>query len=204
MIRYKERQISNSVRDVPDTPPGWNHNPSEWSRRWPVLVLALTGCAIATYLTLFQVNIVHVVWEPFFGDGSYRILKESSISHLLPIPDAALGAMVYLLDLTAGAIGGRARWRTMPWIVLLLGVISGALAMGGILLAISQPVLFHAYCTLCLASAACSILMFGCVLAEVMATLQFLQRKREPGHFPWRALWGRQETSDDLQAKVTR
>jgi len=29
-------------------PPGWGHNPSRWSFRLPVLLLALAGCGIAT------------------------------------------------------------------------------------------------------------------------------------------------------------
>lgn len=175
-----------------EVPHGWSYNPSDWSERLPVLALALTGFGIATYLGLYQLGIVAVVWEPFFGDGSHRILKESNIAHLLPIPDAVLGAAVYLLDAAVGAVGGRARWRTMPWIVLLLGVIAGALATGGVLLAIFQPVLFHAFCTLCLGSAACSILMVGFVMAEILAAVQFLKREREQGRSAWQALWGRQ------------
>jgi hypothetical protein len=158
----------------------------------PVLALALTGFGIATYLGLYQLCVVPAVWEPLFGDDSRRLLKESSIANLLPVPDAVLGAFVYLLDATVGVVGGRARWRTMPWIVLLLVVITGALALGGILLGIFQPVLFHAYCTLCLGSAACSILMVGFVMAEVLAAMQFLKGERELGHSAWQALWGRQ------------
>ena len=173
-----------------DTPPGWSYNPSAWSERRPVLGLALAGFGIATYLGLYQLDVVQRVWEPFFGEGSYRILKESSIAHLLPVPDAVLGAVVYLLDATAGAVGGRARWKTMPWIVLLLGMIAAGLAVGGVLLTILQPVLFHAYCTLCLGSAACSILMLGFVMAEVLAALQFLKREREQGRSAWHALLG--------------
>ena len=66
----------------PAIPPGWSYNPSAWSERLPVLALALTGFGIATYLGLYQLGAVPGVWEPFFGDGSYRILKESSIAHL--------------------------------------------------------------------------------------------------------------------------
>src|SRR3954454_11231365 len=142
-----------------DRPPGWSYNPLAWSERLPVLALALAGCAIATYLALYQLDVVAHVWEPFFGSGSRRILKESSIAHLLPIPDALLGAVVYVLDAAADVLGGRTRWRPLPWAVLLLGLISAALGAGGGGLAICQPVLFGAYCTLCLASAACSILM---------------------------------------------
>jgi hypothetical protein len=173
-----------------DLPPGWTYNPSRWSERLPVLVLALTGFGIAAYLGMYQWGAFPFVWEPFFGDGSHRILKESSLAHLLPVPDAVIGAVVYLLDATAGAIGGRARWRTLPWIVLLNGLIASGLGFGGMLLAIFQPVLFHAYCTLCLASAVCSIAMVGPVMAEVLVTLQFLKRERDRDRSLWRAVCG--------------
>jgi hypothetical protein len=66
----------------------------------------------------------------------------------------------------------------MPWIVLLHGSITAALGLGGVLLAICQPVLFHAFCTLCLVSAACSICMTGLLAAEVRAAMQYLARQR--------------------------
>ena len=94
---------------APDLPPGWSYNPSAWSERLPVLALALTGFGIASYLGLYQLGVVSVVWEPLFQEGSIRILKESSIAHFLPIPDAVLGAVVYLLDAAAGVAGGRVR-----------------------------------------------------------------------------------------------
>ncbi len=86
-------------------PPGWTINPSDWSQRLPIVALALVGFGIATYLALFQLNVFSTVWEPFFGRGS-QIILTSRISNLLPIPDAALGAMGYLLDAVTGMIGG--------------------------------------------------------------------------------------------------
>lgn len=76
------------------TPPRWsgNWNPSAWSQRLPIVGLALVGFGIATYLALFQWKLIGRVWEPFFGAGSEVILS-SSVSRILPIPDAALGAM---------------------------------------------------------------------------------------------------------------
>src|SRR3712207_131609 len=99
-------------------PPGWSGNPSCWTQRLPIIGLVLVGFGIAGYLALYQLNIFTSVWEPFFGDGSRKILN-SSVSHILPIPDAALGALGYLADAVTGSIGGRERWRTMPWIVIL-------------------------------------------------------------------------------------
>ncbi len=62
------------------------------------MVLALVGTGVAAYLVLYQLDLIGSVWEPFFGDGSRRILN-SRVSHLLPIPDAALGAAGYLPEL---------------------------------------------------------------------------------------------------------
>ena len=96
-------------------PPGWRHNPSGWRARLPGIALALGGCGLATYLSLYQLNVIPHVWEPFFGNGSRRILKESSISHMLPVPDALIGAVFYLLEAIAECVGGRQRWRSLPW-----------------------------------------------------------------------------------------
>jgi uncharacterized membrane protein len=128
------------------------------------------------------------VWEPFFGDGSETILN-SSVSTVLPIPDAALGALAYLVDAAAGVVGRRDRWRSMPWIVVLFGLAIGPLGAVSIMLTIFQPVLYDSWCTLCLASAAVSLVMIGPAMDEVLATLQFLKREKQRGHSLWRAFW---------------
>lgn len=172
-----------------DLPLGWRKNPSSWMERAPIIALALVGFAVAGYLALYQWGVVSTVWEPFFGNGS-RIILNSRISHILPIPDAALGALGYLLDAVTGAVGGRHRWRTMPWIVIIFGLAVGPLGAVSILLVILQPVLFDAWCTLCLASALISILMIGPAADEVLASLQFIKQARERGGSIWRAFWG--------------
>jgi uncharacterized membrane protein len=171
-------------------PPGWSYNPSNWANRLPIVGVALIGTAIATYLAAFQLGLMDSVWEPFFGDGSRRILT-SGISHVLPIPDAALGALGYLADAVAGAIGGTARWRTMPWIVILFGIAIGPLGAVSITLVILQPVVFDTFCTLCLASAVASVVMIGPAVDEVLATLQHLRRVARRGRRAlWRGFWG--------------
>jgi uncharacterized membrane protein len=175
-------------------PPGWSYNPSSWSERLPLIGLALVGTMISGYLALYQMGVMNSAWDPFFGNGT-RVILKSSVSRLLPIPDAALGAMGYVLDAVSGAVGGRDRWRTMPWIVIVFGVAVGPLGLVSILLVILQPVLFHAWCTLCLASAACSIAMIGPAMDELLASLQYLRRERSRGRALWPAFWGTQPTA---------
>jgi uncharacterized membrane protein len=170
------------------TPPGWTLDPSSWSQRLPLVALALLGFVVAGYLALYQWRLLPTVWEPFFGQGSIVIL-DSPVSRILPIPDAALGALAYLLDAVTGAIGGRARWRTMPWMVIAFGVLVGPLGAVSVLLVVLQPVRYDAWCTLCLASAAISLLMIGPAMDEVLANLQHLARTPSPAR--WRAFWGR-------------
>lgn len=177
-----------------DIPPAWDYNPSSWSQRLPLVIVAFVGFLIASYLGAYQLRIIKHVWDPSFGNGSERILN-SSVSRVLPIPDALLGALGYLLDVVSGVIGGPSRWRTMPWIVIIFGIAVGPLGMVSILLVILQPLQFHAWCTLCLASALISIIMISPATDELLASLQYLQRAKRHGHSFWAAFWGKPEVT---------
>ncbi|GAA4397180.1 hypothetical protein GCM10023187_06230 [Nibrella viscosa] len=173
-----------------DDPPGWTYNPSAWSERIPIAAAAVIGLGIAVYLSLFQLNVVGSVWDPFFGSASSEKILTSSLSRVLPIPDAALGAISYLLDAVSGVIGKTRRWKTMPWIVLVFGFAVGPLGVTSLFLVIAQPVFFQAWCSLCLASAVISTVMIGPAMDEVLASLQYLQRVKRSGFSVWKALWG--------------
>lgn len=175
--------------DQQHVPPHWRYNPSEWGQRIPVIALAVLGVLVSTYLALYQLRVVGDVWEPFFGSGSRTILN-SSVSHVLPIPDAALGALGYLADAVTGAIGGRGRWRTMPWIVIVFGIAVGPLGLVSITLVVLQPVMFGAWCTLCLASAVISVAMIGPAMDEFLASCQYMRREQDRGRPLWRVFWG--------------
>ena len=172
-----------------DIPPGWEYNPATWQQRLPIVGLAVLGAIIATYLALYQYRVFGSVWEPFFGRGS-EIILNSKTSRILPISDAALGALGYVADALAGVIGGTRRWRTMPWIVVLFGLAVGPLGGVSVLLVILQPVLYDNWCTLCLTTAVISVLMIGPAMDEVLASLQYLKRVRSEGGSLWQAFWG--------------
>jgi hypothetical protein len=169
-------------------PPGWTYNPSSWTERLWLILVALIGFVISGYLALYQWGLLAAVWEPFFGSGS-EVVLHSALSQLLPIPDAALGAFAYAVDAVAGAVGGTRRWRTMPWIVVLFGLAVGPLGLVSVLLVMAQPLLLNAWCTLCLVSAAISIVMIGPAMDEVLASLQFLKTVNARRMPVWRAFW---------------
>lgn len=180
------------MADESKIPPGWDYNPASWSQRIPIVVLAVFGFGIATYLSLYQLRMIPDVWEPFFGRGSIKILN-SKVSHILPIPDAALGAFGYLLDAVTGIIGKTKRWKTMPWIVIVFGLAVGPLGFISVMLVVFQPVLFDSWCTLCLGSAVISILMIGPAMDEMLASLQYMRRVRHTeGVSTWKVFWGNQ------------
>ena len=174
----------------PNVPPGWSHNPSTWSQRLPLVGIALVGFGIALYLSAYQLGLVLSVWDPIFGSASSATILTSSYSRVLPVPDAALGAFGYLLDAVTGLIGGRGRWRSMPWMVVLFGIAIGPLGATSLFLVISQPLVFGAWCTLCLVSAAISMTMIGPALDELLASLQYLKRAGQAGRSVWPAFWG--------------
>jgi uncharacterized membrane protein len=172
-------------------PPGWDYNPSSWKQRMPLIVIAVVGFFIALYMGLFQLKILDSVWDPFFGDGTRKILT-SSVSKALPVPDAILGAFGYLVDAVTGVIGGTYRWKKMPWIVIVFGIAIGPLGLISVLLVILQPVLVGAWCTLCLVTAVFSVVMISPAVDEMLASLQYLQRVKRSGQSMWKAFWGKE------------
>ncbi len=188
------------------TPPGWDYNPATWPQRIPIIGLALLGGVVAFYLTLFQWNVVRSIWEPFFSggpdhqNGSVKILK-STTSELFPWPftDGFLGTLGYVGDAVFGIFGGTQRWRTMPWVVIVFGILVGPLGAVSIGLVITQPLAYSTFCTLCVVTAIISVLMIGPAMDEMLASLQYLKLVRERGLPFWRYFWGRgqQEYLDD-------
>src|SRR4051812_15273002 len=134
--------------------------PSSWRRRAVIVVLALVGLLVSTYLAMFQVGFVTRVFDPIFGASSSAAVLKSSFSQALPVPDAALGAFAYLFEIVLDSIGGERRYHARPWIVLLFGVVAAGAAAVSVVLVGLQAFVFHAFCTLCLASAGISWLIF--------------------------------------------
>lgn len=171
----------------PDTPPGWSYNPSIWTQRLPIIALALIGLYVSRYLAAYQLGHVPNVWEPFFvgstvnpKNGTEEIIT-SSVSKAWPVSDAAVGGYTYLLEILTGMVGSRTRWRTMPWLVLLFGLMIAPLGITSILFIVIQPIVIGTWSTLALIAAAAVLIQIPYSLDELIATLQFLRRRVKAG-----------------------
>lgn len=164
----------------PDLPPGWNMNPSAWTQRLPIIALAFVGLFISRYLAAYQLGHTPAAWDPFFPGGTERIIT-SEVSRAWPVSDAGLGALVYMLEILTGIIGGRSRWRTMPWLVMLFGFMIVPLGAVSLYFIVIQPIVIGTWCSLCLLAAAAMLLQIPYSLDELLATGQFLLERRRAG-----------------------
>ena len=171
----------------PETPPGWSYNPSAWTQRIPIVGLALLGLYLSRYLAGYQLGHIDQVWEPFFAgnpadprNGTEEIIS-SSVSRAWPVSDAAVGGYTYMLEILTGIVGSRARWRTMPWLVLLFGLMIVPLGIVSIAFIVIQPIVIGTWSTLALIGAAAMLLQIPYSLDEILATLQFLRRRSQAG-----------------------
>lgn len=155
-------------------------------RRRLTLLLALVGLGIATYLMLYQIDILPSVWDPVFGHGSRTVLDLTS-----PVPDAAAGVAAYGFEVILTLLGDNARERTLPGVVLLFGAV---IATGGLVsvgLIVVQPTVAGAWCLLCLGSAALSFALLAVGAPEIPRALERVRELRAGGARPLDALLGR-------------
>jgi hypothetical protein len=167
-----------------DSPPGWDHNPTSPRRRAVLALMAFAGLLVAGYLSLYQLGVYDDVWDPFFSARTVLDLTE-------PVPDAVAGVAAYATELVLLALGGRDRWRSLPWTCLALGAVLTCGALVSVALIVIQPAIAGAWCTLCLVSAALSLALFVLGIGEARAAWQHIARVHHRG-IPWRdAVWGR-------------
>ncbi len=172
----------------PPTPPGWSYNPSSWPQRAVMIGLAFAGLLVSRWLAAFQLGYTGEIWEPFFGEGTRRVL-DSDMSHLWPVSDAGLGAFAYTIEFLMGWMGSPHRWRTMPWMVTFFGILVIPLGLVHIFLVISQPVVVGAWCTLCLLAALIMLPMIPLQVDEVIAMGQHMAQAHRRGESLWEVFW---------------
>lgn len=176
------------MMDGPDMPPGWSYNPSSWLQRAPVIALGFISFFVSRYLAARQLGHTDHAWDPFFGNGTERILH-SSVSRAWPVSDAGFGAFSYMLESLSGFMGGHQRWRTMPWMVLMFALLVIPLGITSIILVILQPVMVGTWCTFCLITAFLMLLMIPLAVDEVVGMGQFMLSVKRAGNPLWINFW---------------
>jgi nucleoside-diphosphate-sugar epimerase len=164
----------------PEIPPGWTYNPSGWNQRIPIVALAFVGLFVSRYLAAYQMGHIPGAWDPLFGDDTEQIVT-SWLSDAFPVSDAGLGALTYVLEIVLGLAGGRRRWRTMPWLVLVFGAMIVPLGVTSIFFIIVQPVWLGAWCTLCLVAGLAMLIQIPYSFDELLASLQYLRSRMREG-----------------------
>jgi hypothetical protein len=171
----------------PVVPPGWSYNPSDWTQRIPIIALAVLGLYVSRYLAAYQLGHIPDVWDPFFAgsptdpqNGTEEIIT-SWVSEAWPVSDAAVGGYTYLLEILTGIVGSRMRWRTMPWLVLLFGLMIAPLGITSIFFIIIQPLAIGTWSTIALIGAVAVLVQIPYSLDELLATLQFMRRRAQAG-----------------------
>lgn len=176
-----------AMQTGPDVPPGWTVSPSTFLQRAPIVGLALVGFFVSRYLTAYQLGHVDGVWDPFFSGAAQPLLNgtediiTSEVSKAWPVPDAGIGAATYMLEILTGVIGSSRRWRTIPWLVFIFGLMIVPLGIVSVTFIIIQPILLGTWCALCLIAATAMVLQIPYSLDELVATGQFLKRKHQQG-----------------------
>jgi len=181
------------MMDDGDIPPGWTYCPSTYVQRLPIIALGVVGFLLSRILSAYQLGHVDGIWEPFFSspsnlNGSEYIVT-SDVSKAWPIADGGLGAMSYMFEILMGVMGSRMRWRTMPWMVALFGIVVGPLGVISIYFIIIQPIAIGTYCTICLLAAAAMLIMIPFSLDEIVAMVQFMVWNTRRGRPFWRAFF---------------
>lgn len=171
-----------------EVPQGWSYNPSSWAQRWIMIALGFLGFVVSRYLAAFQFGYIDSMWDPFFGNSSEQVLN-STMSHSLPISDAGMGALAYTFEFLMGFMGSPSRWRTMPWMVALFGILVIPLGLVHIFLVISQPLTVGAWCTFCLAAACVMLPMIPLEIDEVVAMGQHMVQAKRKGEKFWDIFW---------------
>ena len=175
------------VAENASIPKGWSFNPSGWTPRVCTSFLAIICWFLARYLSAFQLGYIDTVWDPFFGTETVQVLT-SSVADVFPVSDAGLGAMGYTLEALLGWLGGTARWKNMPWLVIAFGFLVVPAGLTSILLIIMQPVIVGAWCGLCLIIALRMLIMATITVPELVATMQLLAASKKKKSF-WKTFF---------------
>lgn len=199
---------STTASSLDAIPHPWDYNPSAWSQRIPISVLAMIAFFIATYMGLYQWRLVDSAWDPIFGTQTQKVL-DSNVSERMRywflVPDAIFGAVAYLGDAIFGLAGSTRRWQYRPWMVIIFGIDVIPLGIVSAVLVILQGAVVGSWCFLCLVTAAISLILVYMAFDEVWSCVLYLYRvwrETRSLRILWKTFWGRRTPEADRVAEA--
>lgn len=176
--------------------PPWDYNPSAWSQRLPIALLAAVAFVLASYMAMYQWRLIPSAWDPVWGDETMQVLDSDvseEMKRWIGIPDGALGAIAYLGDILFGLAGSTRRWHYRPWLVILFGI--DVIPVGGVsaILVFLQATVVGKWCFLCIITAIISLILIWFAYDEVWSSIRYLWRvwkKYRNFSISWDAFWG--------------
>jgi uncharacterized membrane protein len=178
-------------------PKPWSYNPSKWSQRVRICIIAMIATIIAVYMGLYQWGLIDHVWDPVFGSQSEQVLN-SDVSHTMRkwfrIPDAIMGAIAYLGDVIFALGGSTRRWQDRPWLVIIFGLDVIPLGVVSAVLVFLQGTVVGSWCFLCLITAVISLILVVLAYDEVWSCLLYLHgvwKKSKNKKLLWNTFWGK-------------
>jgi uncharacterized membrane protein len=179
------------------TPEPWKYNPSKWSQRIVISLVASIAVVIAVYMGLYQLRLIDHVWDPIFGEQS-KLVLDSNVSHSMRkwfrMPDSIMGSLAYLGDIIFALAGSTRRWQDRPWLVILFGIDVIPLGIVSAVLIFMQGFVVGSFCFLCLVTAVISLILVLLAYDEIWSCLLFLRavwKKSHDKRVLWDTFWGR-------------
>jgi hypothetical protein len=106
------------------------------------------------------------------------------------------------MEIVTALVGTKARWRTMPWLVVAFGLMIAPLGVISIFFIIIQPIVIGTWSVIALAGAAAILIQIPYSLDEIIATMQFMRRRVAAGRNVLRVFF--QATSTRPRPGTTR
>jgi uncharacterized membrane protein len=119
-------------------------------RRQAIVLLALVGLLVATYLWLYKIG---VLGELKCGSGSCEYVQASRYAELFGLPVAVYGVAGYAALLAAGLAGLQPRFASDRRVSVLLAALATVGFVFTIYLTAIEVFVLHAMCRWCVASA---------------------------------------------------
>lgn len=121
-------------------------------RRQAIVLLALVGLLVATYLWLYKIGVIGTL-QCGTGAGSCEYVQASRYAELFGVPVALIGVLGYAALLVVGLLGLQPRFFAARRVRLLLVALASAGFAFTLYLTGVELFVLHAICRWCVASA---------------------------------------------------